>query len=135
MPKIIPYGDRILVKKQKVGDKLGKEGIIVATESTSQADTDICEVLYVPEHSFADRALLINASKIIGKLGVRAAEGDSEALKALLEFNIYMKIKSVKVGDKVFISKYTGTNWYDNAGNEDMTIIRGEDIIGLVVND
>ena len=78
---------------------------------------------------------MTGAERIIEQLVVKAGQGDSEALKSLLEFNCYLKIKSVKVGDKVFISKYTGTNWYDNAGNEDMTIIRGEDIIGLVVND
>lgn len=134
MPKIIPYGDRILVKRQPVGEKVSDNSSIVLPDNVAEKDTDICEVMYVPDHSFADRALIINSPKIIDRLCIKAAEGDSGALKALLEFNVFLKIKSVKVGDKVFISKYSGTNWSDNAGNQDMTIIRGEDIIGTVVN-
>lgn len=129
---IIPFGDRILIKRRVVGEKLGKEGIIYAADTTKETKTDIADVVYVPDHTFFDNELISKSGEIASALARKASEGDSNALKALLEFNIYLKIKSIKVGDAIMVGRYSGINFHDNKGSGDMTLVRGDDIIAVI---
>ena len=72
MKRPIPFGNRILVQKEVVGEKIGKEGIIIATDNTKESVTDIAVVKYVPEHSFADSNLI---NKAESKTALKAAFG------------------------------------------------------------
>ena len=126
----IPLGDRIIVEKKKVGEKLGA-GIIVATDQTSERETDLAIVKHLPELTFADKALLDNSEAIIAAQTEKAKQGDAEALKALMELNNFIKQKLVHVGDQVFISKYDGISFHDSLGN-DFTVIKSEGIVAIV---
>jgi len=135
MPRVIPFGNRLLVKRRKTGDVTdGKFGgtSLVMPDTTKDRETELADVVYIPEHSFADIELINNAETIIKSLTKKARDGDSEALKALLEYNIFLKIKSIQVGDVVMISKYVGTSFEDNQGSGNLTLIYGSDIIGVV---
>lgn len=127
---IIPFGDRILVKRRTINED--RESSIVLPDSVKDRETDLAEVMYIPEHSFCDKILLEKGEKIIEAQSVKAENGDSEALKALLLFNEYLKIKSVQPGDVVMISKYVGVTFHDNAGSGNLTLVQGADIIGVV---
>jgi len=129
--KIIPLGDRILVKRRTIGDKLGS-GILHAADETKDRTTDLADVTYIPEHSFADKALLENSENIINSQTEKAKEGDSKALTALLQFNHFLKIKSIQPGDGVMISKYVGTDFLEKGSNQVLTLVKGEDIIGVI---
>ena len=85
MPRVIPFGDRILVKKKKVGKKLG-DGTIIAPDEIAERDTDLATVVHIPDNSFADNELVTNAEEIIKGLSEKAQVGDSKALVALLQF-------------------------------------------------
>jgi len=132
--KVIPFGDRILVTREKIGNTLGTEGIIVAAEETSERPTDLAKVAHVPDHSFLDKELISKSESIIKGLSTKAEEGDSEALVALLQLNQYLKIKSIRQGDSVMIGKYVGTDFETTQG-EALTLVMNNDIIGLVVED
>ena len=54
---VMPFGNRILVKRRKVGEKLGS-GLLVAAQETAERPTDVADVVYIPDHSFADRELI-----------------------------------------------------------------------------
>ena len=131
MKTIIPYGDRILVKRRTIGDKLGA-GIIVAADQTKERPTDIADVVYVTDHTFTDKELINNASSIIASLIKKAGSGDSDALISLLRFNDYLKIKSIKKGDTVMINKYVGIDFADNQGSGQLTLVKGDDIIAII---
>ncbi len=133
MPKIIPFGDKILVKRKKVGEKAGKEGLIHLPDSAKERDTDLATVVHVPDHSLGDKKLLEQAEEIVEGLAENAGQGDAESLVALLKFNTFLKIKSVKPGDDVMISKYVGTTFHDSQAGGELTLVNGEDVIGLVV--
>jgi len=132
MPKVIPFGDRMLVKRRKVGEKAGS---IFLPDEAKERPTDLADVIFIPEHSFADIKLIENSEQIIGSLVKKAANGNSDALVALLTFNSFLKIKSIKVGDAVMISKYVGTTFHETGSNEELTLVKGEDIIGLITKD
>ena len=133
MKKIIPFGSRLLVKRQKIGKKLGS-GILVASDETAERPTDLAVVVHVPDRSFADLALIQEAEAIITALTNHAKGGDSMALEALIKFNDFLKAKSIKVGDTVMISKYIGTDFHDNVNpGESLTLVLEQDIIGLVI--
>lgn len=134
MPRVIPFGNRILVRRRKVGDKAGKDSLIHLPESTSEKAIDLADVIFVPEHSFCDKTLLENSETIIESLTDKAKNGDSEALKALLEYNVYLKIKSIQPGDAIMVSKYVGVDFHDSQNMEQQTLINGEDVIGLVID-
>ena len=129
---IIPFGNRILVKRQKIGGKAGKENLIYLPDTTADRTTDIAEVIYVPEHSFADKAIIEKSESIILSLVEKAEKGDTEALASLLELNTFLKIKMIKPGDRVFIGTYSGINFHDNTSPDMQTIVREDEIIGLV---
>jgi len=130
MKRIIPFGDRVLVKRQKTKEHR-TEGKIIFTEATDNQDTDIATVRFVPDLTFTDQKLIENAESIIEGLSKRAGE-DSEALKALLNLNHYLKLKSLQPGDKIMMGKYVGTDFKDSAIKEDLTMCRIDDIVGIV---
>lgn len=131
MFKIIPLGEKILVKRRKVGEKAGT---IVLPDSVKEAPTDLADVTYVPDNTFGDDELLKNATKIVESLTEKASAGDSDSLIALLRFNEYLKIKSIKPGDAVMISKYVGTDFFSKDEKDGlMTLVNASDVIGLLV--
>ncbi len=132
MRRIVPLGDRVLVKRRKVGEKLGASKIIVAADVTKERSTDLADVVEVPELTEADRMLIENSEEIVKAQAVEARKGNSEALKSLLEFNIYLKIKSLRPGDFVFMSRYSGVDFHTNESPDMMTVINGQDIIGII---
>jgi len=114
MPKIIPFKDTLLCKRRKVNTTLkdGKtEGGIYIPNTAEERFTDLADVMEVPELTFSDQHILDNAEKIVESLTKKACEGDCEALKALFEVNEFVKRKSIKVGDAIFMSKYIGTDF------------------------
>jgi len=129
--KITPYGNRILCKRRVVGNKLGS-GLLVAPDETAGKATDIADVVAIPDHTFFDKELVGNAEAIAKKLSVKASEGDVDAVKALIEFNAYIRVKSLKVGDTIFISRYIGTDFFTSESQESYTIVNAEDIIAKV---
>lgn len=132
---VIPYGDRILVKRRTVGEKIGKEKLIYTADTTKDRPTDLADVVYVPNHSFADKEMIENSESIIKSLTTKAMSGDSDSLIALLRFNEYLRIKSIKPGDKVMIGKYVGIDFNTSDSQETLTLVAGEEVIGLVVDD
>ena len=132
---VIPYGDRILVKRRTVGEKIGKEKLIVAPDSTKERPTDLADVLFVPNHSFADKEMIENSESIIKSLTSKAMSGDSDSLVALLQFNAYLRIKAIKPGDKIMIGKYVGIDFNTSNSEETLTLVSGDEVIGIVVDD
>ena len=130
---IVPFGDRILVKRRTIDED--RDSKIVLPDSVKARETDLAEVKYIPEHSFCDKMLIGKGEEIIEAQTKKAVEGNAEALKALLLFNEYLKIKSVQVGDVVMIGKYSGITYQDNAGSGNLTLVLGNDIIGVVSDD
>ena len=129
--QIFPFGDRILVKTKKIGEKLGG-GILYAPDETQERRTDLAEVIYVPDNSFCDESLVAASETIVNSLTEKAQHGDSSALKTLLEFNYYLKMKSIVVGQTVMISKYVGTTFYDSHAKDQLTLVNLTDIVGTV---
>jgi len=129
--KIIPFGDRIIVKRRKIGDKLGS-GLIHAADQTAERPTDLADVVYVPDNTFADKEILTNSENIILHLMKKASAGDSDALIALLRLNEYIKLKSIKVGDCVILSKYVGIDFTGGMGSTETTLVNTSDIIGVI---
>lgn len=134
MSHIIPFGSRILVKRRKVGEKAGKEKLIVLPDEAAERDTDIADVVYIPDLSFIDTVFIENNESIMNGLKEKAIQGDSEAFQSLIDFNQYLKHKSIKVDDKVMISKYVGITFYDSHANDNLTLVEAKDIIGLVMD-
>lgn len=131
--KVIPFGNRILVKRRKIGDTVGKLGLIYTPDATKDRPTDIAEVVYVPDNTFCDAALLENAETIINSVIEKAKQGDSYAINTLTEFNGYLKLKSIKAGDTVLLSKYVGTDYADKLKGEEYSICEITDIMGLIL--
>ena len=136
MPRVIPFGDTILVKRRKVGTTLinGKTlGGLHIPESAEGRNTDLADVTYVPDITFSDKEILDNSESIVKALTKKATNGNVDALNALLELNTYIKRKSIKVNDAVMISKYVGTDFTDTNDKEGQTMVSISDVIGLVV--
>lgn len=132
MAKIIPFGDRILVRRRKVGGKIGKEQLLIASDNTANQLTDIAEVMAVPDLTLGDKALLESAEQIITALCEKAKAGDSDAAKQAYWYAEFCKMKSIQAGDVVMISKYVGTDFSENDSTITLTLVRESDIIGLV---
>ena len=130
--RVIPFGDRIMVKRRKIGEKAGS---IILTEETSERPTDLADVLYVPDLTFSDQKILENAENIIEGLTKKSIEGDADAVVMLLKMNEFIKHKSIKAGDTVVISKYVGTDFFETGKTENLTLVRLDDLIGLVVSE
>lgn len=130
--KIIPFGNRILCKRQTVGEKAGS---IYMPDEVKERATDLAEVTYIPDLTFGDKAILENAEQIISSVVEQAKSGNSYAINTLLELNNFIKEKSVKVGDKIFISKYVGMDFHETGKLENQTLVDTKDIIGLAVEE
>jgi co-chaperonin GroES (HSP10) len=89
----------------------------------------------VPDWSFADHALIDNEKEVIRGQVKKSMEGDAESLKALMQYNQFLKLKDIQKGDKIFISKYVGIDFHDNSGSGDLTVVGLDDIIGVIKDD
>jgi len=130
--KIIPFGDKILVKRRKVGERIGS---LYVSDSIKESNTDLADVIHIPDITFADKEILENAEEMVKSLGKEARRGNSDALIALLRLNEFIKIKSIKEGDAIMLGKYVGIDFMDSNLKENMTLANLEDVIGLVVRD
>ncbi len=130
--KIIPLGDKILCRRRKVGERLGKSQLIIAPDQVSDASTDLADVVYVPELTLTDKQLIDNLPEIGKKLAEKSAQGDSDALIALLRLNEFAKIKAIKPGDVVMLSKHIGTDFGTSDSQEQLTIVRADDVMGII---
>lgn len=133
MKKITPYGNRFLVKRRPIGSKAGTS--IILPDQVQDRPTDIADVIYVPDHTFADEHLLAKAEKIVSNLAIKAEEGDVEALKALLEFNHYVRIKRIRPGMTIMLGKYVGTDFSTSEDNRTLTMCSADEIIAVVSED
>lgn len=132
MSKVMPLGDRLLVKRKKIGATAGKDSLIELPENVQERPTDLAYVVHVPEQSFADRELINSSSAIVNSQTKKAAQGDPAALEALMKFNMFLKHKSIQVGDLVMISKYVGTDFHDTENPDELTLVREEDIVAII---
>lgn len=134
MKTIIPFGDRILCKRKEIGKTIGKAGIIVTSQKTEERTTDIAKVVYIPDITDVDKELISSSKDIITSLGKKAKEGKAEAIDALRSLNDYYKLKNIKVGDQIFLTRYTGVDFEetDNPGTM-LTMVRLDDIQGVIV--
>ena len=130
--KIMPLGDRIIVKRRTIGETVGKAGLIIATAKTKETPMDIADVLEVPDLTKGDMEIVKNIDDMISSMIKKTKEGDSKALTSLITLNAYHKIKDIKVGDCVMLSKYVGTTFVGKDGQEERTIVNADDIIGVV---
>lgn len=128
--KLIPYGTRLLVKRRKV-DQVSIH--IILPDETAGMPTDIADVVATPDQSFCDKELIANSEAIILGLSKRAQEGDGQAFKALLEFNEYLRVVTLKPGDTLMIGKYIGTDFLIQETNQYLTVMDGSGIYCKVV--
>ena len=134
MAKVVkPYGDRILVQRKKIGEKLGS-GILHAPDTVAERSTDVAEVVYVPDHTFCDKTLIENGDKIVLGLAKKAEEGDSQAVISLLRLNEYFKIKAIQPGDTLLIGKYVGTDFNIKETGQNLTVLDSDGIYALIVD-
>lgn len=132
MKKIIPYGDRIIVKRRPVGNKLGS-GLLVAADETADRLTEIADVVALPDLTFCDKQLMENSESIITSYSAKAVQGDTNAISALMEFKRYLQVKSLKIGDPVMVGKYTGIDFTVGETGEQLSITDYDGIRGLIV--
>lgn len=128
--RLIPYGTRLLVKRRKV-EQVSNH--IILPDEVTNMPTDIADVISVPEQSFCDKALIAKSEQIIIGLAKRAEEGDGAAFKALLEFNEYLRLITLKPGDVLMIGKYIGTDFLIQETNQYLTVLDGSGIYCKVV--
>lgn len=128
--QIVPYGNRVIVRKKKIGEKLGS--IILASGETKDRDTDLAVIAYVPDLSFADEELISNGEEIVKALTEKARQGSAEALNALINFNDYLRIKALKVGDEILLGKYVGITFHATGQTEDLTLAESSEVIGVI---
>lgn len=128
--KLIPYGTRLLVKRRKIEQTSNH---IILPDEVANMPTDIADVVAVPEQSFCDKALIAKSEQIINGLTKKAEEGDGAAFKALLEFNEYLRIITLKPGDVLMIGKYIGTDFLIQETNQYLTVMDGSGIYAKVV--
>lgn len=127
--KLIPYGTRLLVKRRKVEQTSSH---IILPDEVASLPTDIADVVAVPEQSFCDKALIAKSEQIINGLAKRAEEGDGAAFEALLKFNEYLRVITLKPNDVLMIGKYIGTDFLIQETNQYLTVLDGSGIYALV---
>lgn len=132
MPRVIPFGDKILVKRRQIGEKAGS---IYLPDTTAERPTDLADVVYVPDLTFEDREIIESAENIIRTLIERAKHGSIEAVDQMLKLNTFLKQKSIKIGDTIFMSKYVGIDYHETGSNENLTLVRLDDIIGVIIDE
>lgn len=130
--RILPFGNRIVVKRRPIGKTLGS-GILVAADDTAERLTEIADVVALPDLTFADKAMLENAEAIIASLAEMAKDGDAKAIDSLMEFNRYLQVKTLRVGDVIMVGKYTGIDFNIGETGEMLSITDPEGIRGLIV--
>lgn len=129
--KVIPFGDNILCRRKKIGEKAGS---LYLPDQVQERDTDLAVVVYVPDLTFTDKLIMDNIENIVNSVAKKAIEnGDKDAIEALLSFNDFAKRKSIKVGDEIFISKYIGTDFHQTGEKENLTLVNIRDVIGVIV--
>lgn len=128
--KLIPYGTRLLVKRRKVEQTSSH---IILPDEVAGMPTDIADVVAVPDQSLCDKELLANSEQIIKGLSVKASQGDAAAVKALFEFNEYLRMITLKPGDTLMIGKYIGTDFLIQETNQYLTVMDGSGIYCKVV--
>lgn len=128
--KLIPYGTRLLVKRRKVEQTSSH---IILPDEVAGLPTDIADVVATPDQSFCDKELIANSEAIIKGLSKKAQEGDGQAFKALLEFNEYLRVVTLKPGDTLMIGKYIGTDFLIQETNQYLTVMDGSGIYCKVV--
>lgn len=128
--KLIPYGTRLLVKRRKVEQT---SSLIVLPDQVASLPTDIADVVAVPDQSLCDKELIANSEQIIKGLGDKAKQGDASAVKALFEFNEYLRLISLKPNDVLMIGKYIGTDFLIQETNQYLTVLDGSGIYCKVV--
>ena len=77
MKHIVPFGDRILVIRDKVGEKVAKDSLIELPDSVKERDTDLATVIDTPDNTFADNSL------------IEKAENTDHSLLAVLSQNLH----------------------------------------------
>lgn len=130
--KIVPFGDRLLVSRRKTGNTKGN---IVLPDQVADRPTDVADVVYVPDHTFCDKALVENGEKIIDGLSKAAENGDSNAVIALLRYREYLRLITIKPGDALLIGKYVGTDFNIKETGESLTVIDSDGIYAKIMSD
>ena len=130
--KLVPFGERYLVRRKMLKDVKPNEGSIVLTQEIEERLTEMAEVRFVPMLTEAEKALIEAAPELIAKMTKFAKEGDSEAYKTLQNISHLLRLRTIRPGDMVMISKYVGIEYYEPSGGETLTVVNGEDIIGVV---
>lgn len=128
--KLVPYGNRILVKRRKVEDKSSH---IILPDEVKNLPTDIADVVEVPQQSFVDKKLIANAETIIDALENKANQGDSAALEALFKFNEYLRVMAIKPGDVLLMARYGGTDFLIQETNQTLCVTDTNGIYALVI--
>lgn len=128
--KLIPYGTRLLVKRRKIEQTSSS---IILPDAVANMPTDIADVVAVPDQSLCDKELLANSEQIIKGLSDKAKQGDAQAVKALFEFNEYLRLITLKPGDVLMIGKYIGTDFLIQETNQYLTVMDGSGIYCKVV--
>lgn len=127
--KLIPYGNRILVKRRKVEDRSSH---IILPDEVKNLPTDIADVVEVPQQSFVDKKLIANAETIINALDKKANEGDASALEALFKFNEYLRVMTIRPGDVLLMARYGGTDFHIQETNQTLCVTDANGIYALV---
>lgn len=128
--KLVPYGQRILVKRRKVEDKSSH---IILPDEVKNLPTDIADVIEVPEQSFVDKKLIANAETIINALEKKANEGDSSAVEALFKFNDYLRVMTIQNGDVLLMARYGGTDFLIQETNQTLCVTDHNGIYARII--
>ena len=129
---VIPFGKRILVRRRKIGDTIGKGGIILTDDIKKETETDIADVVFVTDRTLADNELIKNSPEIIDAQINSARRGNADALETVMRFNEYLKESDIAPGDVVMISKYCGTSFSTSDLTEQLWMVNVSDIMGKV---
>lgn len=128
--KLIPYGERILVKRRKVEDKSAH---IILPDEVKNLPTDIADVIAVPDRSFTDLAILQNADKIINALTEKAKQGDALAVDSLMKMNSFLRVMTIQPGDVLLMARYGGTDFLIQETNQTLCVTDANGIYARVV--
>lgn len=134
--KIIPWGNKILIRRRKVGGedgKIGKEGILFAADTTKEVQMEIADVVCVPEMTFCDEELIKNSDKIINAHMAKALEGNAASSQFLMDFKEYLRLKTIQPGKVLFVGKYVGIDFNVEETGEKLSFMTPEGIYGEVV--
>ena len=131
--RIIPFGDRILVKRRLVGNTIGKAGVIIAPDQVAEHKTDIADVVYIPDMTSADKMMIVNSEEMFKAFHEKVKAGDSLAFESMLKLRNIIKTRIIKPGDVIIIGKYVGIDFQTSDSQQILTLVREEDIIGVVM--